>query len=389
VILPSRGWLLGGAGLAAVAPLAAVWPGAAGLLVGLDLLWVGLFLADAWRVSAVPPARFAPERLAPPAFSVGRPLAVRYRWSNPLPRAVTLRVREAFAPPLGPDAAPERRLRLPAGGELWEELVLTPARRGRASGGPIHLRLLGPWRLAWRQGRILMPWEVTVYPRLGTALRSLTPPARRRREAGLRQVRRLGEGRVFESLREWVPDDDTRSVDWKATARRGKVMVRQYEDERRQQVLLLLDAGRMLTAEADGMPRLESAIEAALDLAASAVDHDDDVGLLVFADRVERYLRPARGRRALRAIMEALAAVEGRLVEPDYPAAFAYLAAQSRKRAFAVVFTDVIDRAASDALVAQAGHLRARHLPLAVTLRDPALERLATAKARFRLWAAR
>jgi uncharacterized protein (DUF58 family) len=173
-----------------------------------------------------------------------------------------------------------------------------------------------------------------------------------------------------------VPDDDSRTIDWKATARRGKVMVRQYEDERRQQVLLVLDAGRMLTAVSDDRPRLEAAIDAALSLAASAADHDDDIGLLVFTDRVERYLRPARGRRALRAIMDALAAVEGRLVEPDYPAAFAYLAARSRKRAFTVVFTDVIDRTASEALLAQAGALRPRHLPLAVTIRDPALERL-------------
>src|SRR4029079_3537647 len=93
----------------------------------------------------------------------------------------------------------------------------------------------------------------------------LAPPRRarrlqatRRREAGLRNVRRRGEGRLFEGLREWVPGDDTRIIDWKATARRGKPIARQYEDERRQQVLLVIDAGRLLTAEVDGVPRLES-----------------------------------------------------------------------------------------------------------------------------------
>jgi uncharacterized protein (DUF58 family) len=91
-------------------------------------------------------------------------------------------------------------------------------------------------------------------------------------------------------------------------------------------------------------------------------------------------LPPTRGRRALRLILDALAGIEGRLVEPNYPAAFAYLAARSRKRALTVLFTDVVDRTASDAFVAQAGSLRPRHLPLAVTLRDPALERLATTR---------
>jgi uncharacterized protein (DUF58 family) len=208
----------------------------------------------------------------------------------------------------------------------------------------------------------------------------LPAQAQRRREAGFRNVRRMGEGRSFESLKEWVPGEETRSIDWKATARRGKLMARQYEAERRQQVMIVLDAGRLLTADVGGKPRLESAIDAALELAHSAVGHDDNVGLMVFADSVLHYVPPARGRRALRLILDALATVEGRLVEPDYPAMFGYLAARSRKRALTVLFTDVIDRTASEALVAQVGSLRPRQLPLAVTLRDPVLERLASGR---------
>src|SRR4029079_6057689 len=117
-----------------------------------------------------------------------------------------------------------------------------------------------------------------------------------------------------------------------------------------------------------------------LHLAHAAVEHDDNIGLLVFADTIQRYLPPARGRRALRGVLEGLAATEGRLAESDYPAAFRYLAARSRKRALTVLFTDVIDRTASEALVALAATLRPRHLPLAVTLRDPALERAATTR---------
>lgn len=378
MILPARRWYLGATGLALLAPLAALTPAAAPLLLSLDVVWLLALLYDAWRAADRPLADYSVTREPPPAFSVGRPLPVLYRWRNPLPRRLRLTVREEPPSPLRFAAGSERTLSLPAAGALTEQVVMEPLRRGKGKAGTLHVRLLGPLGLASRQGRLTLPWEATVYPLLrGAALRSLATPAQRRREAGLRSVRRLGEGRVFESLREWVPGDDTRIIDWKATGRRGKVMARQYEDERRQQVLLVIDAGRMLTAEVDGTPRLEAVIEAALHLSASAVDHDDDIGLLVFADTVQRYLRPARGRRALRAVLDALAAVEGKLVEPDYPAAFAYLAAQSRKRAFTVVFTDVIDRMASAALVAHTATLRPRHLPLAVTLRDPALERLA------------
>ncbi|HEX9893967.1 MAG TPA: DUF58 domain-containing protein [Gemmatimonadales bacterium] len=381
MIIPSRRWFLAAAALAALAPLALVWPAGAALLLVADLGWIGALLVDAWRSAAVPLDAFRPERETPPAFSVGRPLPVTYRWTNPLSYRARLTVREALPAPLRLSSAAERTLDLPARGTASEPLVIEPIRRGKARSGPLHLRVEGPWGLALRQGRLDLPWEATVFPSLkGVALRALLTPAQRRREAGLRSIRRLGEGRVFESLAEWIPGDDTRTIDWKATARRGKVMARRYEDERRQQVVLVLDAGRRLTAESEGRARLEDAIEAVLHLAVTAIDHDDDVGLMVFTDRVERYLRPARGRRALAAIMDALAAVEGRLVEPDYPAAFAFLATRSRRRAFTVVFTDIIDRTASEALIAHTVSLRPRHLPLAVTLRDPSLERLANAR---------
>lgn len=381
MIIPGRRWFVIAAGLALLWPLLLVWPGAAPVLLGLNLLWIAAVVVDGWRVSAHPASALAPVREAPPAFSVGRPLPVTYMWRNPLPFDTTLVIREALPAPLRFAGDAARILDLPAGSVTRERLMAEPLRRGKGRGGTLSVRLAGPWGLALRQSKLELPWDVTVFPSLkGVALRALLTPAQRRREAGLRTVRQIGEGRVFESLAEWVPGDDTRTIDWKATARRGKVMVRRYEDERRQQVMLVLDAGRRLTAESEGRARLEDAIEAVLHLAATALDHDDDVGLLVFSDTVERYVRPARGRRALSAIMDALAAVEGKLVEPDYPGAFAFLATRSRRRAFTVVFTDVIDRHASEALIAHTVSLRPRHLPLAVVLRDPSLEGLANAR---------
>jgi uncharacterized protein (DUF58 family) len=377
MIVPARRWFVVAAALAIVAPLGLVWPGALPLLLLLDAVWIGLALYDGSRAGR---GALTVERDAPPAFSVGRSLAVWYRWSLDAPAPQQIRVREGFPEPLGGADLPERALRL-IPGVTRERIDVTPVRRGRGLGGRLAVRRLGPLGLAWRQLRLDLPWDATVYPNLtGAALRSLPSRASRRREAGLRNLRRPGEGRLFETLREWVPGDDTRIIDWKATARRGKPIARVYEDERRQQVLLVLDAGRLLTAEADGVPRLEAAVSAALRLAHAAVEHDDNVGILIFADTIQAYAAPARGRRGLRAVLAALASVEGKLVESDYPTAFRYLATRSRKRALTVLFTDVIDPSASAALVAQTATLRPRHLPVAVTLRDPALERAASAR---------
>ncbi|HKU62840.1 MAG TPA: DUF58 domain-containing protein [Gemmatimonadales bacterium] len=378
-VVPSSRWLIGLALLALVGLAGFRWPGAGMALLLLDLGWLALLVGDG--LTAPPPGSLRVTREAPPAFSLGRTFPLRYRWSHPGRRHLRLLARERLPEPLGGADTPRRRLLLPPGLVVEEVVEVRPVRRGIAAGGPMDVRILGPLGLGWRQGRIELPWTATVYPNLlAASLRALPLQAARRREAGLRNVRRRGEGRLFEGLREWVPGDDTRIIDWKATARRGKPIARQYEDERRQQVLLAIDAGRLLTAEVDGVPRLESVIAAALHLAHAAVEHDDNVGLLVFADTIQRYVPPARGRRALRAVLEGLAAAEGKLVESDYPAAFRYLAARSRKRALTVLFTDVIDRSASDALVGQVATLRPRHLPLAVTLRDPRLEAVAVAR---------
>lgn len=380
IVMPTRRWYRIGLGLAAIGLLGVAWPGARDLLILADIVWVGAWLTDAWRA----PRRedLIVTRTAPPGLSVGREATIRYRWSHTLRRTVQLDVREALPAALDDGAPDLRHLDLAPGQTLEEVRTLVPARRGLAEDGLLYVRAGGPWNLAARQMKLARPWNLSIYPALPAATRlSLPAQIRRKREAGLRAVRMLGEGRVFESLREWVPGDDTRTIDWKATARRGRPMARQYEDERRQHVLIVIDAGRQLTAESDGVPRLEKVLEAALALAQSAVEQDDNVGLLVFDDQIRHYVAPRRGKAAMRAVLEGLAGVEGRLVEPDYPAAFRYLALKSRRRAMTVLFTDVIDRTASEALLSRIGTLRPRHLPVAVTLRDPALERVASVRA--------
>ena len=379
MILPTRRWFLVAVSLGMVAPLALLWPWASVAWFVLDVLWIAALAVDAVRTWRVPWTAIEVARGAPPAFSVGRELPVVYRWRQRTRRPLYLIVREDLPSRLQMPAADRRGLLLPPDEVVREELRARPLRRGREQAGRIFLRLRGAWGLVWRQGTIDLPWTVLVYPDMAKlTVRALPTQRQRRREAGQRTVRHLGEGRAFESLKEWVPGEDTRTIDWKATAKRGKTMARQFEDERRQQVLILVDAGRLLTAEIDGVPRIEAVVDAALQLAHSAVAHDDNIGIMIFADHVQHFVPPARGRRALRSVLDALATMEGRVVESDYPAAFAFLAAHNRRRALTVFFTDVIDRTASDALVAQAVSLRPRHIPLAVTLRDPQLERIAT-----------
>ncbi len=373
----SARWLVVAAAFAPVALVSFVLPWGLELLVFANLLWVAVWALD-WR-RAPRREEVSVVREAPPAFSVGRPAQVTYRWGTSRTRPIRLLAREVRPGTLG-GLAPPRPLDVLQQGTS-DEIEVIPARRGRADGGGLVVRAFGPWGLAWRQWRIDLPWSAVVFPaRVSSRLTESTVWAARRREAGRRAVRHRGAGRLFESLREWVPGDDIRHIDWKATARRRKVIARQYEDERRQQLLLVLDTGRLMTAETGGSSRLEHAVQAALELAYVAIEHDDNVGIMVFADGVKQYVPPQRGRRGLRAVLEALAVAEAALVEPDYPGAFRYLAMRNRRRALSVVLTDVIDRFASDALVANLGSLRPRHVPLALTLRDPALDQVAHAR---------
>lgn len=245
----------------------------------------------------------------------------------------------------------------------------------------MYIDSMGPLGLGRARRRIPFPWAVTVFPPLvSLRLRASVAQALRKRDAGMKPIRRLGEGRFFESLREWVPGDDLRHIDWKATARRRKVITRQYEEERRQQLLLVMDTGRLMTADVAGVARLDYAVQAALELAYAAVQHDDNVGVMSFADGVKHFVAPGRGRAGLKRVLDVLTVIAPTLVEPDYPGAFRYLAARNRKRALTVVFTDLIDRTASEALVANLATLRPRHLPLAVTLRNPELDLVATTR---------
>ncbi len=377
-LLWTRRALWAAAGLAVLGALGLRVPWALDAMLVGDAALVALIWLDAALAPQLAAAAVSVRRDPLPALSVGHTGEVTYRWANAARRRARLRVRE-IRPDLLGGTQPPRPVLVPGAGATREDLPVVPQRRGRETAGGFVVDSVGPLGLGRRRARIDLPWAVIVYPPLvSIRLRASVAQALRRRDAGMKPIRELGEGRLFESLREWVPGDDIRHIDWKATARRRKVITRQYEAERRQQVLLVLDLGRLMTADiAGGVPRLDFVVQAALELAYAAAQHDDNVGIMTFADGVQHFVAPERGRLGVRRVLDVLAVVEPKLVEPDYPGAFRYLAARNRKRSLTVLFTDVIDRFASDALVANVASLRPRHLPLAVTLRNPELDAVA------------
>ncbi len=374
--LPTRRALLILAALSPVALLGYVWPAALDVLAGLDLLVLLLVIADAGR--AVPLTDVSVARHAPNSFSLGRLTHGTYVWHNDGIREARLEVREVRPFKLGGTQAPGM-VTVRAHDSTSVPFDIRPQSRGQEECGWFAIRTYGPFGLGYRRGRLSLPWHVVVYPALPAArLKASVAEAVRRAQQGRTGTRHLGEGRQFESLREWVPGDDVRRIDWKATARRRKVITRQYEEERRQQVMLVVDAGRLQVAEYGGIPRIDYIINAAIWMGLAAIYHDDNVGLMTFAEEVREYIPPQKGKRGLRAIVDALTVTEPTLLEPDYPAAFRYLAIRNRKRSLTVLFTDVIDRTASNALLANLRSLRPRHVPLVVTIRNPDLEEAAS-----------
>jgi uncharacterized protein (DUF58 family) len=212
---------------------------------------------------------------------------------------------------------------------------------------------------------------VKVYPNVRRARAAeLKALGARSLVAAQRRAAWRGEGRDFESMRDYVAGDELRHVSWTATARRGKLTTRQYQIERDQTILIALDAGRLMTGRVEGETKFDSAVHAALALMSAAGRAGDHAGLAVFGRRVETYVPPGKGREQWDAVLEALHAVEPQMIEPSYTRAFQYLAAHCRRRALVVVLTDLVDEEGSRELLTSLSILRPRHLPLVVTIAD-------------------
>jgi uncharacterized protein (DUF58 family) len=235
----------------------------------------------------------------------------------------------------------------------------------------------GPLKLVARQMRIDAGEEVRVYPDLRGA-RQLDLQLRKGSAMahGLRRLRFRGQGREFESLREFVEGDSIRHVSWTATARRGKLVTREFQAERNQTLLILVDAGRMMTARVGNMTKLDHAVYAALGLACAATARGDRVGLAIFCRSVEDYVAPRAGQRQLARIMEMLSDAQPKLIESDYSGALEYVLSKEPRRALLVLLTDIVDRESSRELIAVLARSARRHLPLLLAMRDADLDSL-------------
>ena len=255
----------------------------------------------------------------------------------------------------------------------WEHVYhVRPLRRGDYQFGDLTVRWLGPLGLVIRQAKVDAKGPVKVYPNLLDVRRyDLLLRRNRLQEMGLRTTRQFGEGTEFERLREYLPDDEYRRINWKATARKNFPVTTEYQTERSQQVIAVLDVGRMMQSPVADIAKLDYVVNAVLLLTYVATGKGDRVGLMSFADDVQHYLSPRQGRGQFYRALELLYAVEPQPVEPDYRKALAYLALKQRRRALVVVFTDLTGGVSLNALVAQLSMLARSSLPLLVTISDP------------------
>ena len=308
--LTGRAALVALAGALVVLASPAPWPTVAAVL---GLLAVGVAV-DLVRAGSVGALRL--ERGGDTATRLGEPATVRLAVTNGGSRRVRGVLRDAWPPSAG--AGPRTvALDVPPGERRVVETVLRPTRRGDRLAAGVTVRSVGPLGLAARQGRQAAPWAVRVLPPF-TSRRHLPERLSRLRQLdGQVAVRQRGQGTEFDALRDYVPGDDVRSIDWRATARRQGVVVRTWRPERDRRVVVVLDTGRTSAGRVGDAPRLDAALDAALLLAALASRAGDHVDL-VAADRVMRAdVEGASRTDVLLRMVQAMAPLEPELVEAD------------------------------------------------------------------------
>ena len=335
-----------------------------------------LFVVDV--VLAPAPASIVVTRVAPSVLTVGQRGRLEWIVGHPHARRLTVWVADELAPTLG---AGHRRFRVdvPAGARAEVTTELQPTRRGAFDIGEMVVRVAGPLRLGARQAA-----------RRDEALLRVNPPFRSREEAelrisksrildvGLRSTRGRGGGTDFDQLRDYQPDDEFRRIDWAATARAGRPIVRTYRAERNQVVLMLVDNGRVSAGRVDDVPRVEHAMDAAMMLTAVAGHLGDRVGLVAFDRQVRAVVPPAAGRGQLGTVTEALFDLEPSLDESDYRGAFRETLARFKRRSLLVLFTDLVEQAVGESLLPALPLLVAHHVVVVVAVQDPEVARWIT-----------
>jgi uncharacterized protein (DUF58 family) len=336
--------------------------GAVALLAGFDALL-------AWKPLVTLRREF------PAVFSLGRPNRVKVTVRSSARRRLRVRVTHDLFEHAKAEGLPIE-IDVAARGTAEAEYFVEPRRRGAYVLGDQIARYPSPLGLWIRQVKTPGQSPLRVYPDL-KKIRTFDLLARQNREyAFLRATRFKGGENEFERLRDYARDDEYRAIDWKATARRQKVTAREYQLESNQNVVFMLDAGRLMTAEVGGLSHFDHALNSTLMLAHVAARGGDRVGLVGFDEVVRAFVAPVGGPSAGRRLIVASYGLHPRIVEPDYDAAFEQVALRVRKRSLVILFTQVVDEVAAAAIVRRTRALLRRHLPLVVMFRDTDVERL-------------
>lgn len=370
-IVPTRRLAIVAALMSVVALLLpqSVSSGVWGDVLRLNAVLLALAVVD-WAL-APRPANFSVERELPLIVALGGTAPITWRVQSGTRKRVRVHVADHLAPSLRA-AARRFSLTLPGRGRGEVSTTIRPARRGRFLFRTVVVRAEGPLGFAAKQARLSLPGELRVYPSFRSkAEAELRIDKARILEVGLRSARGLGGGTDFDQLREYTVDDDSRRIDWGATARSGKAIVKTYRAELNQTVLVLLDNGRTMAGRVADVPRVEHAMDAVMALTTVATRLGDRCGLMVFDAEVRQVVSPARHREQLGRITEAMYTLEPELLESDYSGAFAQALGRFRRRALFVVVTDLGSASVGESLLPALPLLTRHHLLVVAGVRDP------------------
>lgn len=373
----SRGWW--SSILPAPTPRLALVAGLVALPAALypPLLWlevlVGLAgLVDAFRAPA--PHEVPVARQFRDVVPLGEEVEVAWVVKNPTRRPARVRLADELAPSL---RLAHRVLPLDLGADTtaFVASTLRPSRRGRFALQRVTVRVEGPWGLATRQHTRDLPGSLDVHPTFHSRREAELRITRGRiLEVGMRSARALGRGTDFEALREYTIDDEFRRIDWAATARRGRPIVRTYRAERNQTVQILLDTGRLMAGVVGGVPRLDHAMDAAMALTTVATRLGDRAGLIAFSSGVRATVPPRGDRQQLARVTSAIFALEPDLTESAYEDVFSQTVALRRRRSLLVLLTELATEALPETLIPALPLLLRHHLVIVGSVRDPDID---------------
>ncbi|MEO1801844.1 MAG: DUF58 domain-containing protein [Cyanobacteria bacterium J06629_2] len=333
-----------------------------------------LLVATVIDASQVKNKAIALERQEILKLSVGRDNPIELKITSGQAQAIA-RIKDAYPPEFTVNKN-TLEVNLPAYSVSEQTYIIHPDRRGEYEWGNIQIRQLGKLGLAWRDWQVSGRQKVQVYPDL-MGLKELAVRLSIENSGAMRQARRMGSGTEFAELREYRTGEDIRLIDWKATARRDRPVVRVLEPEQEQTVFILLDRGRLMTAKVGELKRFDHGLNATLSLAMAALSRGDKVGVAVFDRDITTWIPPERGNHHLSKIVERLTPIQPVLLEPDYLGAVTKVITQQTRRALVVLITDLVDVTASSELLSAMMRLSPRYLPFCVTLNDPLVEQIA------------